>query len=157
VDADLDIAAGKKGCQFSGEHLGVTARNDDIGIIFRIPVADTLLKFVYLLGFINENTIMLSMNEAFLNPCVQIIFGFDILKGLLLFVNEDDVYIRFIFMSLDEVLKDIAFAYTAGAYQSDDVAFPYPGINDIGVMFSSQYFHGIPVLSNAKIVKFYFL
>ena len=59
-------------------------------------------------------------------------------------------------MSLNEVFKDIALAYTAEAHKCNDVSFPNPGINDICVMLSSQYFHNTDLLSNADIVKFFF-
>ena len=98
---------------------------------------------------------MLALDETIFNPGVQVILCLDVLEGFLLLVNEDDVNIRLLFVALDEVLKDVALSYTTRADQSDDVALPDPGINNICVMLSSQYFHSTNHLSNAKIVKFY--
>ena len=74
------MAAGKKSGQLSGEHLGITAGDDDIGIIFRIPVTDTFFEMLDFLSFVNENAVVFALDEASLNPCIQIILGFDILE-----------------------------------------------------------------------------
>ena len=95
---------------------------------------------------------MFILDKTFLNPSVEVILGLDTPKSLLLLINVDDIDIRFVLMSLNEILYHITLAYTPCSNNSNDIAFPYPRIHNISVVFPCYHFHSIDVLC-AKIIN----
>ena len=102
-----------------------------------------------LLHFIDENKIVLSRDKACLNPVIQVVFGLDVFERLLFLVNENDIDIRIILVTLHKVFENKAFANAARANQGDDVAFAYPRIHNVRIVLPCKYFH-FPLYYNRR-------
>ncbi len=67
---DLNIAAGEKGCQLAGQHIGVRACDIHIAVWLDKKTIHSLLKVWNCLYFINEDIIHFVRDQTFLNQVV---------------------------------------------------------------------------------------
>ena len=75
MDAHLHMATRNQGSQLARKHLGVATRNDNVGIVLCVPIAETFLKMLNLLNFVDENIIVFIPNKTLFNPRIEVILG----------------------------------------------------------------------------------
>ena len=81
MDAYLHMATRNQGSQLARKHLGVATRNDNVGIVLCVPIAETFLKMLNLLNFVDEK--------------IQRFYGANILN-LLFINNKNHIFLIFI-------------------------------------------------------------
>ena len=136
MDAHLHMATRNQGSQLARKHLGVATRNDNVGIVLCVPIAETFLKMLNLLNFVDENIIVFIPNKTLFNPRIEVNLGFDVLISLLLLVNIDNIGIWSVLVALDKIFHYIAFANASSSNNSNDIAFPYPRVHNISIILS---------------------
>ena len=149
MDAHLHMATCNQCGEFARKHLGIAACDDNVGVLLCVPVANAFFEMLDFLGLVNQDIVMHARQEPFLNPCVKVIFGFNVFECLFLLVNIDDVGILVVLVTLDEVFHHITFPHTARADDGHNIAFSYPRIYNISVISSCNHFHNM-IISRCK-------
>ena len=120
LDINLLIATAYECGQLAAQHQTVGTCDDYLCVRLLTVAAHRALKLRYVLYFVHEDIVGLSLHTMPVNKGVQIVIVSDVVKFLLLLIHIDDVGRTVLSLFIFQLPKQIAFANTPLADKDDD-------------------------------------